>query len=83
VAELWQQGDASVVEAMMKVTRLPEEAVKQALSQTTPLSGLSDRAVDTMVQQIQFNRQHGTILRSDVWIQDPTRARRELFVQVG
>jgi ABC-type nitrate/sulfonate/bicarbonate transport system substrate-binding protein len=82
VAELWKQGDARAVEAMMKVTRLPEEVVKEALARTTPLSGLSARSIDTMIQQIQLNRQHGTILQSDIWNQDPAKVRRELFVQV-
>jgi NitT/TauT family transport system substrate-binding protein len=82
VAELWKRGDESVVQAMTRVTRLPEEVVKEALSRTTPLSGLPDRSVDTMIQQIQFNRQHGTVLQSDVWAGDPARARSELFVKV-
>ena len=83
VAELWKRGDVRAVAAMTKVTRLPEEVVKEALSRTTPLAGLSDRSIDTMMQQLQLNRQHGTILQSDVWTRDPARARRELFVQVG
>jgi ABC-type nitrate/sulfonate/bicarbonate transport system substrate-binding protein len=82
VADLWKRGDAKAVEAMMKVTRLPEEVVREALGRTTPLSGLSGRLVDTIFKQLQFNRQYGTILQSDVWTQDPTRPRREMFVQV-
>jgi ABC-type nitrate/sulfonate/bicarbonate transport system substrate-binding protein len=83
VAALWKQGDAKAVEAMMKVTRLPEEVVREALALTTPLSGLSDQSIDTILQQLQFNREHGTILQSDVWKADPAKARREMFVQVG
>jgi hypothetical protein len=67
---------------MMKVTRLPKEVVQAALGRTTPLAGLPDRSIDTILRQIEFNRQHGTILRSDVWTQDPARARREMFVTV-
>jgi ABC-type nitrate/sulfonate/bicarbonate transport system substrate-binding protein len=83
VAELWKQRDAKAVESMMKVTKLPEEVVREALGRTTPLSGLSDQAIDTILQQLRFNREHGTILQSDVWTQDLTRVRREMFVQPG
>jgi hypothetical protein len=68
---------------MTTVTRLPREVVEEALGRTTPLAGLPDRSVDAMLQQIQFNRQHGTILKSDVWTEDPARARREMFLQVS
>ena len=81
VAELWKQRDAKAVDAMMKVTKLPEEVVREALGRTTPLSGLPDRSIDTILQQLQFNREHGTILQSDVWSQNPGKVRQELFVQ--
>jgi ABC-type nitrate/sulfonate/bicarbonate transport system substrate-binding protein len=83
VAELWTRGDPRAVEGMMKVTRLPREVVQEALGRTTPLSGLPDDSIDAILQQLHFNRQYGTILRSDVWTQDPARARRELFVRPG
>jgi ABC-type nitrate/sulfonate/bicarbonate transport system substrate-binding protein len=79
VAGLWTQRDPQAVEAMHQVTRLPSEVVADALGDTTPLSGLSQQAVDTMLQQLAFNRQYGTILQSDVWTQDTERAKRELF----
>jgi ABC-type nitrate/sulfonate/bicarbonate transport system substrate-binding protein len=83
VAELWKQQDTKAVHAMMAVTKLPEEVVREALGQTTPLSGLSDALKDTILQQLRFNREHGTILQSDVWTQDPATPRRELFAQDG
>jgi NitT/TauT family transport system substrate-binding protein len=83
VAELWKRGDAKAVDAMTTVTKLPPEVVREALGRTTPLSGLSDQSIDTVLQQIQFNRQHGTILQSDVWNDDLGKARREMFVQEG
>jgi NitT/TauT family transport system substrate-binding protein len=83
VAELWKQADPRAVDAMMKEMKLPEPVVKEALSRTTPLSGLSDQNVDAILQQLQFNREHGTILQSDVWSRDPDKARREMFVQAG
>jgi hypothetical protein len=83
VAELWKRGDAQAVQAMTQVTRLPEEVVREALGRTTPLSGLSGPSIDAIIRQLQFNRRFGTILRSDVWQDDPARARREMFVQTG
>jgi ABC-type nitrate/sulfonate/bicarbonate transport system substrate-binding protein len=83
VAELWKEGDAKAVEAMVKVTRLPDAVVGEAFSRTTPLSGLSDQNVDAILQQLRFNREHGTILQSDVWLQDPATPRRDIFVQAG
>jgi len=83
IADLWKQGDARAADGMTTVTRLPREVVEEALGRTTPLAGLPDRSVDAMLQQIQFNRQHGTILKSDVWTEDPARARREMFLQVS
>jgi ABC-type nitrate/sulfonate/bicarbonate transport system substrate-binding protein len=83
VAELWKQGDPKAVDAMTKVTKLPAEVAREALGRTTPLSGLSDQNVEVILQQLQFNREHGTILQSDVWINDPGRARRDIFVHAG
>jgi ABC-type nitrate/sulfonate/bicarbonate transport system substrate-binding protein len=82
VAELWTRGDARAVEGMMRVTRLPREVVEEALGRTTPLSGLPEDSIEAILQQLRFNRQYGTILRSDVWSGDAARARRELFVKV-
>ena len=82
VAELWKQRDQKAVEAIMTVTKLPEEVVREALGRTTPLAGLSEQSIATILQQLQFNRQHGTILQSDVWTQDPARAQREMFVKL-
>jgi ABC-type nitrate/sulfonate/bicarbonate transport system substrate-binding protein len=83
VAELWARQDAKAVDSMTTVTNLPESVVREALGRTTPLSGLSDQSVETILQQLRFNREHGTILQSDVWLDDPDNARREMFVQAG
>ncbi|MNC98901.1 hypothetical protein D3C83_170020 [compost metagenome] len=63
------------------MTGLPESVVRQALSRTTPLSGLSDQSVDTLMEQLRFNREHGTILQSDVWTTDQSKARREILTR--
>jgi ABC-type nitrate/sulfonate/bicarbonate transport system substrate-binding protein len=83
VAELWKRRDPRAIGAMVKATRLPEAVVTEALGRTTPLAGLTDESVDIVLKQLQFNREHGTILQSDVWAQDPAKARREIFVQVA
>lgn len=78
-----EERDAKVVDAMVKVTKLPDEVVREALSRTMPLSGLSDQSIDVILQQLRFNREHRTILQSDVWTQDPATPRREMFVTSG
>jgi ABC-type nitrate/sulfonate/bicarbonate transport system substrate-binding protein len=83
VTELWKQREPNAVAAMMKVTKLPEQVVREALGRTTPLSGLSEQSIDVILEQLRFNREHGTILQSDIWLNDPSTPRRDLFVQVG
>ena len=94
VVEIWRATGKTIVfithsieEALAIGTRVgllsPEPVVQEALGRTTPISGLSDQALDTILQQIRFNREHGTILKSDVWVQDAATPRREMFVQVG
>jgi ABC-type nitrate/sulfonate/bicarbonate transport system substrate-binding protein len=81
VAELWPKKDPKAVEAIMSVTQLPKEVVEAALDKTKPLYGLSDEIIDTMLAQLKFNREHGSILKSDVW-NDPAKLKDELFVRV-
>jgi ABC-type nitrate/sulfonate/bicarbonate transport system substrate-binding protein len=83
VSELWKTKDPKLVKAFVEVTQLPEAVVQEALGRTTPLSGLRDETVSTILQQLQFNRQHGTILQSDVWMGDTSKLRTELFVLSG
>jgi NitT/TauT family transport system substrate-binding protein len=80
VAELWKQRDPRAVQGMQQVPHLPVEVVEDALGRTTPLSGLGDQAIDTILEQLRFDRQFGTLLQTDVWTEDPARARGELFV---
>jgi ABC-type nitrate/sulfonate/bicarbonate transport system substrate-binding protein len=83
VAELWTSKDPKLVKAFTEVTQLPESVVQEALGRTTPLFGLRDETISTILQQLDFNRQYGTILESDVWSGDTAKIRNELFVRVG
>ncbi len=83
VADLWTRKDPQLIKAFTEVTQLSESVVQEALGRTIPLSGLRDQTVGTFLQQLAFDRQHGTILQSDVWSGDTANVRSELFVQVG
>jgi ABC-type nitrate/sulfonate/bicarbonate transport system substrate-binding protein len=83
VADLWNNRDPKLVKAFAAVTQLPESVVQEALGRTTPLFGLRDESIDTILQQLRFNRQYGTILQSDVWLGDSANIRNDLFVKVG
>jgi ABC-type nitrate/sulfonate/bicarbonate transport system substrate-binding protein len=83
VADLWTNKDPKLIKAFTEVTQLPESVVQEALGRTTPLFGLRDDTINTILQQLQFNRQYGTILESDVWSGDTAKIRNELFVRVG
>jgi ABC-type nitrate/sulfonate/bicarbonate transport system substrate-binding protein len=78
VAELWAKKDPKLVNAFVEVTTLPSDVVEMALGATTPLWGLRPETVDTFLAQMQFNREHGTILQSGVW-KEPDRVQQELF----
>ena len=78
VAELWTKKDPRLVNAFMEVTTLPIDVVEMALGATTPLWGIRPETVDTFLAQMQFNREHGTILQSDVW-KEPGSVNEELF----
>jgi ABC-type nitrate/sulfonate/bicarbonate transport system substrate-binding protein len=81
VVDLWLKKDPQAIEAIMSVTQLPKDVVEAALAKTKPLSGLSDEIVDTTLEQLRFNREHGSILKSDVW-NEPAKLKDELFFRV-
>jgi ABC-type nitrate/sulfonate/bicarbonate transport system substrate-binding protein len=85
VAVLWQNKAPQLVDAFATVTQLPKEVIVEALDRTTPLSGLREETIDTILTQLKFNREFGTILQSDIWT-DPAKAaqvKQEMFVKVG
>jgi hypothetical protein len=67
-----------VVDVVMRVTTLPKEVVDMALGQISPLHGLTDEHIQTILAQLKLNREHGTILKSDIWL-DPAKVSPDLF----
>lgn len=82
VATLWRSKDPKLVDAFATVTQLPKEVISEALGRTTPLFGLRDETIDTILAQLKFNREHGTILQSNIW-NEPAKLKQEMFVRVG
>lgn len=80
VAKLWEAVDEKAVQAFANVTELPPDVISTALSRTTPLYGLSKDLQDTILMQLQFNRESGVLLQSDLWL-NPEEARAALFWQ--
>lgn len=79
-ADLWKKKDPKAIDAIMAVTQMPKPVVELALGKTTPLAGIDDAMIDTMLTQLKFNREFGTLLKSDVW-NDPGSVKNELFVK--
>jgi hypothetical protein len=65
----------------MRVTELPKDAVEMALGQTSPLHGLTDEHIQTILAQLKLNRENGTILKSDIWL-DPAKVSPDLFFRL-
>ena len=80
-ADLWKKKDPKAIEAIMAVTQMPQPVVELALGKTTPLAGIDDAMIDTMLTQLKFNREFGTLLKSDVW-NDPQAVRDQIFLKV-
>jgi hypothetical protein len=83
VARLWKQGDARAVQAMHEVTSLSPEIIADAFGRTSPLSGLDNGTVETLLAQMRFDRQYGTLLQSDVWTQDSEWLRLDMFARMA
>ncbi len=80
-AEMWNRRDDAAITSIMEITQLPRDVVVRAMSRTTILYGLSDDQMNLIIEQLKFNREHGTILRSDVW-NDAARVKNEFFLKV-
>ncbi len=78
VAELWQKGDDKFVNAYARVTGLPPEVIRSAMSFQVPMWGLSKDLQDTILEQLRFNREAGVWLKSDIWL-EPEKVRSEFF----
>lgn len=78
VAELWRKGDERIVTAYSKVSGLPPEVIRSALTFQVPMWGLDKDLQDTILEQLRFNRESGVWLKSDIWL-DPEKVRSEFF----
>ena len=76
---IWQNQPEVAQRAIAAVTQLPLPDVAFAMQNTRQVMyGLSEGNMTTILAQLKFNRDNGTLLRSDVW-NDPARMRQELF----
>lgn len=76
--DTWYKKPARAMEIVAEVTKLPKEVIEVAHRETVQmLHGLSDEQIDTLIAQLQINKEFG-FLKSDIW-DHPDRVRRELF----
>jgi ABC-type nitrate/sulfonate/bicarbonate transport system substrate-binding protein len=80
-ADMWNRRDEAAITSIMEITQLPRDVVVRAMSRTTILHGLTDDQMNLMIEQLRFNREHGTVLRSDVW-NDAAKVKSEFFLRV-
>lgn len=80
-AEMWNRRDEAAITSIMEITQLPRDVVVRAMSRTTILYGLTDDQMNLIIEQLKFNREHGTILKSDVW-NDANRVKNDFFLKV-
>ncbi|MBX5491767.1 MAG: transporter substrate-binding domain-containing protein [Chloroflexi bacterium] len=77
--EIWQNQPEVAQRAIVEVTKLTPDEAAFAMSQTKQvLYGLTEAQIDTMLAQLRHNREHGTLLKSDVWY-NPEQLKQQLF----
>lgn len=78
--EIWQNQPEVAQRAIVEITKLSPDEVAFAMSQTKQvLYGLTEAQIDTMLAQLRHNREHGTLLKSDIWY-NPGQLKQQLFV---
>jgi len=76
--DIWYNKPERAMEIVGEVTKLPPDVIKVAHQETVKmLSGLPDEQVETLIAQLQINKEYG-FLKSDVW-DNPDRIRKEFF----
>jgi ABC-type nitrate/sulfonate/bicarbonate transport system substrate-binding protein len=76
--DVWYGKPARAKEIMAEVTKLPKDVIEVAHRETVRmLSGLPEEQVETLIAQLEINKEFG-FLKSDIWDQ-PDRVRREFF----
>jgi sulfonate transport system substrate-binding protein len=78
--DVWYNRPARAMEIVAEVTKLPMEVIQAAYKETVRmLHGLPDEQVETLIAQLQINKEFG-FLKSDIW-DNPERIRREFFLR--
>ena len=76
--DVWYNKPDRAMEIVAEVTKLPPDVIKVAHKETVRmLHGLPDEQVDTLIAQLQINKEFG-FLKSDIW-SNPDRIRKEFF----
>ena len=76
--DIWYNRPERAMEIVAEVTKLPMDVIKVAYRETVRmLHGQPEEQVDTLIAQLQINKEFG-FLKSDLWDQ-PDRVRREFF----
>ena len=76
--DIWYTKPERAMEIVAEVTKLPPDVIKVAHRETVKmLSGLPDEQVETLIAQLQINKEYG-FLKSDIW-DNPDRIRKEFF----
>jgi len=78
--DIWYNRPDRAMEIVAEVTKLPMDVIKVAHKETVRmLHGLPDEQVETLIAQLQINKEFG-FLKSDIW-DNPERIRREFFLR--
>jgi len=78
--DVWYNRPDRAMEIVAEVTKLPMDVIKVAHKETVRmLHGLPDEQVETLIAQLQINKEFG-FLKSDIW-DNPERIRREFFLR--
>lgn len=79
-ADIWANQPEVAAQAIMAVTQLPKEDVLFAMKETKQVMwGLTDANIDTILAQLKHNREFGTLLKSDMWLNPDQKLRQDLF----
>ncbi len=79
-ADIWATQPEVAAQAIMAVTQLPKDDVLFAMKETKQVMwGLTDANIDTILAQLKHNREYGTLLKSDIWLNPDQKLREDMF----
>jgi ABC-type nitrate/sulfonate/bicarbonate transport system substrate-binding protein len=77
--DIWYNRKDVAVRILADYNKLTPDDAEFAMGQTRQvLYGLTDANVETILAQLKHNREHGTLLKSDVW-NNPAQVKQEMF----